>query len=193
MKRVTKHIQCSNVCISFFSINFVGTFFFNILLTSEENFLKKFSKDFYQRIITTTDFNAFEDTLSEWIKSIDMNSKTILELMQKNEFSFSSIIGFFYQVGINCDVDRNKALELYLLAENNGKKEFLDQNVIYFHNSKENDSEFSVLRNNNIIIGKYLLSLFYYKDIILYERKLIELNLKSGDDPVAQYKFGYCY
>ena len=33
-------------------------------------------------------------------------------------------IGFFYQFGISCDVDRNKALELYLLAENNGKNEY---------------------------------------------------------------------
>src|SRR5436305_1661749 len=131
-------------------------------------------------------------------KNLDKNTELILESMETYEQSnlfFSSIIGFFYQFGISCDVDRNKALELYLLAVNNGKKEFLDQNFIYFHSSNENDNEFSVLRNNNIIIGKYLLSLFYYKDIILCERKLSELNLKSvkKDDPVAQFKFGYCY
>src|SRR5436305_14703013 len=131
-------------------------------------------------------------------KNLDKNTELILESMETYEQSnlcFSSIIGFFYQVGISCDVDRNKALELYLLAENNGKKEFLDQNFIYFHSSKENDNEFNVLRNNNIIIGKYLLSLFYYKDIILYEKKLNELNLRSvrKGDPIAQYNLGNCY
>ena len=48
---------------------------------------------------------------------------------------------------------------------------------------------------NNIIIGKYLLSWFYYKDIILHEKQLNELNLKSvkKGDPIAQYRLGYYY
>ena len=73
-------------------------------------------KDFYKKIIDTKDFS---NTLSEWIKNIDKN-KTILESMQNHQkfqkFRFSSIIGFFYQYGIGCDVDKNKALELYLLV-----------------------------------------------------------------------------
>ena len=96
-----------------------------------------------------------------------------MENHEQSEFWFSGIIGFFYQFGVSCDINKNKALELYILAVNNGKKEFSDQNF------KENDKQFSVLQNNNIIIGKYLLSLFYYKDIIVYERKLSKLNLNS--------------
>ena len=39
---------------------------------------------------------------------------------EQTKFWFSSIIGFFYQLGIDrCDVDKNKALELYLLAVDN--------------------------------------------------------------------------
>src|SRR5436190_20485633 len=86
--------------------------------TDDEDFLKEFSRDFYQKIVDINDFNKFEYTLNRWI--IDKNTKpTILELMQnheENEILFSSIIGFFYQYGINCDVDKNRALELYLLA-----------------------------------------------------------------------------
>src|ERR1051325_11494634 len=117
----------------------------------DENFLKEFSRDFYRKIIDTMDFDTIY-TLSEWIKSID-DTKTILELMKnhkENEFWFSSIIGFFYQYGIGCDVDKNKALELYLLAVSNEKsliQKFANLNLL-----DENDNKFE---NINIVNGKY--------------------------------------
>ena len=76
-----------------------------------ENFLKEFSRDFYKKIIDTNNFNTLENILSKWIKNLD--NESIFELMQNHEQTklwFSSIIGFFYQLGINCDVDKNKAL-----------------------------------------------------------------------------------
>src|SRR3954451_5061936 len=91
----------------------------------DENFLKEFLKNFYQKIINTNDLNNFENTLiNERIMNIDENAKTILKLMQnheENEFWFSSIIGFFYQYGIGCDVDKKKALQLYKSYVNNEK------------------------------------------------------------------------
>src|SRR5215213_4436829 len=94
---------------------------------SDENFLKEFSRDFYQKIVNINDFDdfdVFENTLSKWIKGINKDTKTILKLMQNNEFWFSSIIGFFYQQGIGCDVDKNKSLNLYLLAVNDEESSF---------------------------------------------------------------------
>src|ERR1044072_6273196 len=82
----------------------------------DENFLKEFSRDFYQKIIDAKNLNIFVNTLNEWVKNV-CNTKSILDLMKnhkENEFWFSSIIGFFYQYGIGCNVDKNKALELYL-------------------------------------------------------------------------------
>src|SRR5437763_4190924 len=79
----------------------------------EENFLKEFSRDFHQKILDIDDFDTFEITLSKWIKNINSDTKKILGLMKNHkgkEFLFSSIIGFFYQHGIGCDVDKNKAL-----------------------------------------------------------------------------------
>ena len=73
---------------------------------------------------------------------------------------------FFYQLGVDCDVDKSKALELYLLAINNDDCEFLNQNFAHLHLLEANDNEFDTLQSINIIVGKYLLSLFYYKDII---------------------------
>ncbi|CAB4481147.1 unnamed protein product [Rhizophagus irregularis] len=144
----------------------------------DEDFLKKFSRDFCRKIIElidTTNLNILENILKKWIDNIDKNTENILESMQKhkeNELLFSSIIGFFYQHGIGCIIDKNKALELYLISVNNNniiikinenfKESFIKLNII---------NEFEISSQNiNVIIGKFLLSLFYYKDIILDER-----------------------
>src|ERR1051325_10937715 len=101
---------------------------------SDENFLKDFSMSFYYKIINTNDINTIENSLSEWIKYIGNNTETILSLMQNHEPHFSSIIGFFYQHGIGCNVDRNKALELYSLAAiNNSDEDSLIQNLTNLH------------------------------------------------------------
>ena len=73
----------------------------------DENSLKKFLKKFYQKIIDTSNFGTFENTLIEWIKNIYKNTKKFFELMKSHELSeiwFSSIVGFFYQHGIGCSV-----------------------------------------------------------------------------------------
>jgi hypothetical protein len=127
----------------------------------EEKFLKEFLRNFHQKIIDIEDFNTFENTLKEWIKNSDKNIEKILKLMKnhkENEFWFSSIIGFFYQYGIGCDINKDKSLELYLLSINNDK--FLNQK---FSHLEKIDKEFFILQDINIIIGKYLLSFFIIK------------------------------
>src|ERR1043165_1975302 len=139
--------------MSYSPSNFLGQNIFK----SDEDFLKGFSRDFYRKIINTNDFNTFEKNLNELIKNIDKNVETIFELMKNHEqmkFWFSSIIGFFYQLGINCDADKSKALEFYLLAVNNDEKEFLNQNFTQL-NLLEEDNEFDTLQRINIVIGKY--------------------------------------
>ncbi|CAB4481156.1 unnamed protein product [Rhizophagus irregularis] len=140
-------------------------------IKSDENFLKEFLRGFYQKIIDIDDYHiTFENTLSEWIKNITKDTKTILELMQnheKCELWFSGILGFFYQCGISCDhVDKTKALELYLLAVSN-KEALCQKSTTKLHLLEENNDKCDMLQNINIMIGKYLLSLFYYNDIIL--------------------------
>src|SRR4051812_37912333 len=103
-----------------------------VIFKNYENSLKEFSKVFYQIIIDTDDFNTFEKTLTEWINIIDKNTESIFKLMQNHKhtkFWFSSIIGFFYQYGISCEISKNKALEMYMLAINvSDEKEPLNQN-----------------------------------------------------------------
>ncbi|CAB5354345.1 unnamed protein product [Rhizophagus irregularis] len=176
--------------------------------------VKEFSKDFYQnilKIIETNDFNTFENNLIEWINSFIKDTKMILESMQNHEeyeFWFSSIIGFFYQHGIGCNVDKNKALEFYLLIVNNNHRNDDDDDYNDDNNNddeslnllKEND-EFIILKNINYNIGKYLLSTFYYKDIILDDIHFRNapdfiikyLKLARRDDSTAQCNLGHCY
>src|SRR5204862_7435771 len=118
-----------------------------------------------------------------------------------------SFIGYFYQFGIGCDVDDKVALEFYLTANNNEiANEPLNFNEL--HLTEESDDEFNSLKSKNTIIGKYLLSLFYYKDIILdiegfnykhltesNNNELIQqlLKLAKNGNSEAQYKLATCY
>ncbi|PKY56402.1 hypothetical protein RhiirA4_476678 [Rhizophagus irregularis] len=138
----------------------------------DENFLKNFLKDFHEEIIKTKNFNNYEYYLSEWVKlnlkNNNKNPENILKIMEnhnENKFWFTSLLGFFYQFGIGCNLNREKALDFYFI-------------VITIDNKIKENDDFNqlnliedTLRNNNIIIGKYLLSLFYYKDNILFDFK----------------------
>ena len=108
----------------------------------DENFLKNFLRNFYIKIIKTKDFNNFEKIFSEWInhhlKIHDKNPKKILELMKNHEMSefwFISFIGFFYQLGIGCNINKDKALKLYLscINVNEIEKDSLNENFDKLH------------------------------------------------------------
>ncbi|RIA90346.1 hypothetical protein C1645_823479 [Glomus cerebriforme] len=122
--------------------------------------------------------------------------------MNKVNFGLQVLLDFFYQIGIGCDLDKEKMIELYFLAINNeNEKDSLNENF------KDKDT-FYLLRNENIIIGKHLLSLFYYKDIIIdtegfnytQNRKNNEeneftkfLNSAEKENSNAQYNLAICY
>src|ERR1043166_4628155 len=146
----------------------------------DENFLKDFLKEFYRQVIKIENYTNFENILTEWIKGFfnynKKNSEMILKLMEnheENENWFSSLIGFFYEHGISGTdiIDKNRSLKLYLLSIN----------------EKELVSVYQIL---NIVIAKYLLSLYYYKDIILDKRYLIAKEFKdSVNVHVSQSQF----
>ena len=135
--------------------------YLNNISKNHENFLKEFLKGFYHQVIKIEYYDNFEIILTEWTKDFfslnKKSSETVLKLMEnheENENWFSSLIGFFYEHGISDDniIDENKSLELYLLSINMDKKLITVYQLI------------------NIIIAKILLSIYYYKDIILNKR-----------------------
>ncbi|CAB4472937.1 unnamed protein product [Rhizophagus irregularis] len=144
----------------------------NIIISKEdENFLKEFLKDFYRQIIKIEHYPNFEIILKEWTEDYfiynEKDTEIILNLMENHEESenwFSSLIGFFYEHDIGFDdtkfIDKNESLKLYLLSI---KKD-------------EINSMYHLL---NIIIAKYLLSFYYYKDIILDKKNTITKRLEN--------------
>src|SRR5215469_11922051 len=87
----------------------------NNISTEDENFLKRFLKDFYHQVIKIEPCIKFEGILMEWTQDYfsnnEKNPKVILKLMENHEESenwFSSLIGFFYDHGIGLnDNDEN--------------------------------------------------------------------------------------
>ncbi|CAB4472872.1 unnamed protein product [Rhizophagus irregularis] len=157
----------------------------NKISKEDENFLKEFLKEFYRQIIKIENYTKYENILMEWIKEFfnynEKDLKKILKLMEDHEEKenwFSSLIGFFYEYGINNNdddddnddddiiIDKNKSFKLYLLSINN------------YENDKNNKKLISIYQLLNIIISKYLLSFYYYKDI-LYKRNITIKEFKS--------------
>src|SRR6266498_5170681 len=105
-----------------------------------------------------------------------------MQNLQESEFWITSLIGYFYQNGIGCIMDKNKALEYYLLVVNQNLNE-----TQYFEESDRND----YLRFNQII-GKYLLAIFYYKDIIVDKRDRDVKFINDGNSFI-QDQTGFSY
>jgi len=113
----------------------------------------------------------------------------------QNISCYSSLIGFFYQHGIGCEIDKIKAFEIFSNAvKNNNHK--IKSNLFSF-NQKNDDITFynDDIKKLNEIIIKYFYSLFLYKDVILYRKDNYQLYIKDAEkgDVVLQYYIGNCY
>ena len=89
----------------------------------DETFLKNFLRDFYHKIIDADVLNTFEDTLIKWVKNAlknhDKYPEALFKMMENHENCqtwFAGFMGFLYQHGIGCDINRNSALELYFFG-----------------------------------------------------------------------------
>ncbi|CAB5357010.1 unnamed protein product [Rhizophagus irregularis] len=152
------------------------------------NLLKEFLKGFYRQIIKIDNYNNFENILIDWVQDYlinnELNHEKILKLMEdheENENWFSGLIGFFYDYDLindndlsNLFNDEDKSLKLYLLSINKYTKKNDDDEI--------NNNLISIYQLLNIIISKYLLSFYYYKDIILNKRDLIIKEFKNLEE-----------
>ncbi|CAB4478663.1 unnamed protein product [Rhizophagus irregularis] len=177
---------------------------------NDENYLKNFIIKFRNNIIKSYDFENFEKISTNWIKtsleSSDKDPEIFLKIMEnhkENKSWFTSLIGYFYQFGIGCNLNREKALDCYLIAINNN----INYDTLDIINKNQlpmivkNNGVFNLLRNSNTIIGKYLLSLFYYKDFInnilsvidLEQNKLVFLLKLDGNSELeVQFNLTIC-
>ncbi|CAB5375247.1 unnamed protein product [Rhizophagus irregularis] len=150
----------------------------NNIIKDEEIFLKEFLKDFYRKIIRIDHHSRFENILIDWIQDYfndnNKNSEMILKLMENHKESenwFSSLIGFFYEHDISIN-DNNTNI--------NNKNDFIKFYLLSIKNY-ENKKLTCIYQLLNLIISKYLLSIYYYKDIIFDKRNLISKSFESAN------------
>ncbi|GBB88640.1 hypothetical protein RclHR1_01520025 [Rhizophagus clarus] len=164
----------------------------------DELFLKEFMNKLFDTIIYNLEkfkVNKIEYLIDSFklinnkLKCYNnINDMIILIRNHQNHDSwFSSINGLFYQ----CENHRNTCLNYYLLAIKN--EEIL--NMINFNINDDDDNDDDDNNNNNyknfddsifqmknVIIGKYLLALFYYEELII--NKPISLKLNSNYEKI---------
>ncbi|CAB5386017.1 unnamed protein product [Rhizophagus irregularis] len=157
----------------------------------DEIFLKEFMNKLFNTIIYNT--NEFKENQAECLinsfkiindklrRFNDINDIVKLIQNHKNhDIWFSSLNGLFHQCGYMdyYYIDYNKCLNLYLLAIKNEEiLKMIDLNIReeneeeeeYDDDGDDDDDNFEdyILQLKNVIIGKYLLSLFYYKEFII--------------------------
>ncbi|CAB4466588.1 unnamed protein product [Rhizophagus irregularis] len=193
-------------------INYESTFKFNIKspnIIFINDFMTKLFKELLQElyiILLNAEVEEIcdskKDKLNEFINNFlfeyDLDPKNVFEIITSNSqniYYYSSLVGFFYQNGIGCNVDEIKAYEIFSNAVKNNNQRSKSKSK---STDQENDSiSFYCNDNNNIneIIVQYFYSLFLYKDIILFRKdnyKLHKRNAENGD-PVSQYYIAEYY
>ncbi|GBB84521.1 hypothetical protein RclHR1_01110006 [Rhizophagus clarus] len=163
----------------------------NIIKYDSSFFLNYFNllQDLYiflsNREITESEIDELNEFIKKFLFEYDLDPKNVLKIMtsdSKNMTSYSSLIGFFYQYGIGCEVDEIKAFETYFNVVKNNKNET---------NNICNDK----VKELNEIVTQYFYSMLLYKDIILNIRNNYKLHIKHAEkgDNVSQYYIGNCY
>ncbi|CAB5394786.1 unnamed protein product [Rhizophagus irregularis] len=154
---------------------------------------KELLQELYVVFLDIEDHNTLR--LNEFIHNTlleyDLDPKNVLETMKINsqpDFSYSSLIGIFYQYGIGCEPDEIKAFEIFSNAVKNNKKEIIKK---FSFDQKNEPITFcdDNIKELNEIITQYFYSLFLYKDIILNKAKNYKLYVKNAEngDSISQY------
>ncbi|GET02288.1 Sel1-like repeat protein [Rhizophagus clarus] len=171
--------------------NFVTKFIIELM---QELYVILLNIEFEDGDYTADKFNLYIDT---FLLEYDLDPKNVLEIMTNNSqniFCFSSLIGFFYQHGIGCEIDEIKASKIFSNIVKNNQQEILNQfsfdqknEIINFYNED--------IKELNKIISQYFYSLLLYKDVIYYRIDNYKLHIKNAErgDNVSQYYIGNCY
>jgi TPR repeat protein len=134
--------------------------------------------------------------INNFLFEYDLDPNNIFKFMIIQPECHSSLIGFFYQHGIGCEIDNNKAFEIFSNSIKR-KYESNQEGASDFYYYGNNDTSKLVNNTNelNEIILQYFYIIFLYEDIISYRKKNYKLHIKDAEngDNVSQYYIGNCY
>ncbi|CAB4391859.1 unnamed protein product [Rhizophagus irregularis] len=182
-----------------------SSFKFNVTKSSCNNFMTDFFKELLQElyvILLNIDIKSdIEVQLNEFMNNFlfeyDLDPKDVLDIMTNNSeniFCYSSLIGFYYQYGIGCEINKIKAYEVFFNAVKNNQKVILDQ----FSFDQKNETIIFCnddIKELNELVLPYFYCLFLYKDIISHRKNNYKLHIRNAEkgDNVSQYYVGNCY
>ncbi|RIA85206.1 hypothetical protein C1645_858079 [Glomus cerebriforme] len=154
-------------------------------------FFKELLQELYIYLLNMEirDIDQLNEIINNYLLDYDFDPINVLEIMtscSQNIFYHSSLIGYFYQHGIGCEVDEIKAFKIYsdaINAINNNQK---SETITFCNND---------IKKLNEIILQYFYSLFFYKDIMSDKRNIYKLHIKNAEkgDNVSQYYVGEYY
>jgi TPR repeat protein len=146
---------------------------------------------------TEYEVNELNEFINNFLFEYDLDPNNVLEIMtstSQNILYYSSLIGFFYQHGIGCEIDKVKALEIYFNTIKNNQTAILNQ----FTFDEKNETIFFCnddIKELNGMITQYFHSLFLYEDIMLDKKSNYKFYIKSAEngDSASQYCIGNWY
>jgi TPR repeat protein len=142
--------------------------------------------------------SRFIELINNFLFEYDLNPKNVFDIMTSNSqniIHYSSLIGYFYQHGISCEVDEIKAFEIFSNAVKNNQKALLEQFSLDQNNETITFFCNDDIKELNEIITQYFYSLFLYKDIILHRKDNYKLHIRNAEkgDNVSQLYIGNYY
>ncbi|RIA83761.1 hypothetical protein C1645_742824 [Glomus cerebriforme] len=173
----------------------------NYELTTNSPLITKFFKELLQELYTflinmeafyiNENFHLYEIT-NNYLLDYELDPKDVLEIMTSNSqniFYYSSLIGYFYQYGIGCKVNNDKALEIFTNAIKTTTRFSFNQK-----NDVMTELTDDITKLNETIL-QYYYSLFLYKDVIIRRKNNYKFNIKNAEkgDPISQFYIGNCY
>ncbi|RIA81657.1 hypothetical protein C1645_836628 [Glomus cerebriforme] len=157
-------------------------------------FFKELLEELYILLLDmdiSSEIYLLDELIANYLVDYDLDPKNVLEIMinsSQNIICYSSLIGYFYQRGIGCEVNEANAFEIFFNAIK------YDQKVESDQFSFDEDIPDDIKKLNKIIL-QYFYSLLLYKDIILIRSVEYKLHIKNAEkgDPTSQYYIGNCY
>ncbi|CAB4402053.1 unnamed protein product [Rhizophagus irregularis] len=162
------------------------------------NFITKLLQELYIILLNIDIKHDIEVQLNEFMNNFlfeyELDTKVIFDIMTSNSQNisyYSSLIGFFYQYGIGCEIDKIKASEIFFDTVKNSLNQLSFEKINDEITFYDDDN----VKKLNIIISFYLYSLSLYKDIIIHRKNNYKLHIKHAEkgNNISQYYIGNCY
>ncbi|CAG8585441.1 20496_t:CDS:2 [Rhizophagus irregularis] len=165
------------------------------------NFITKLLQELYIILLNIDIKHDIEVQLNEFMNNFlfeyELDTKVIFDIMTSNSQNisyYSSLIGFFYQYGIGCEIDKIKASEIFFDTVKNSLNQLSFEKIndeITFYDDDNNERKafiwYLILANKNSLRAIYIIAKCY-RDGIGGIDKNLEKAIKWFNQFLSFYK-----